>query len=237
VAIPAIVGTLVGGVASAILQKAFSGGGETAEAATSQSLGKEDFLRLLTTQLRNQDPLNPMENSEFVAQTAQFSSLEQLQNMNKSLERMMAQAGGATAASGAGLLGRTVTVNGSPLALEAGRPTSVGYALPSGASSVAIQVLDASGKAVRTMAVGQQGRGLHQVVFDGLDDEGRRLASGAYTYRVAAVDAGGRLLSGASTGMGRVSGFNVEQGELVLLVGDQRVPLSSVVGVMEGGSL
>jgi flagellar basal-body rod modification protein FlgD len=121
--------------------------------------------------------------------------------------------------------------------LEAGRPTSVGYALPSGASSVAIQVLDASGKAVRTMAVGQQGRGLHQVVFDGLDDEGRRLASGAYTYRVAAVDAGGRLLSGASTGMGRVSGFNVEQGELVLLVGDQRVPLSSVVGVMEGGSL
>jgi flagellar basal-body rod modification protein FlgD len=235
--IPAIVGTVVGSVASAILQQAFSSGGGTAEATTSQSLGKDDFLRLLTTQLRNQDPLNPMENTEFVAQTAQFSSLEQLQNMNKSLERMMAQAGGTSAASGAGLLGRTVMVNGSPVALEAGRPTRIGYTLPPGASSVALQVLDASGKAVRTIAAGQQGRGLHQVAFDGLDDEGRRLPTGAYTYRVAAVDASGRLLAGVSTGSGRVSGFNVEQGELVLLVGDQRVPLGAVVGVLEGGAL
>jgi flagellar basal-body rod modification protein FlgD len=218
--IPAIVGTVVGSVASAILQQAFSSGGGTAEATTSQSLGKDDFLRLLTTQLRNQDPLNPMENTEFVAQTAQFSSLEQLQNMNKSLERMMAQAGGS-----------------SPVALEAGRPTRIGYTLPPGASSVALQVLDASGKAVRTIAAGQQGRGLHQVAFDGLDDEGRRLPTGAYTYRVAAVDASGRLLAGVSTGSGRVSGFNVEQGELVLLVGDQRVPLGAVVGVLEGGAL
>jgi flagellar basal-body rod modification protein FlgD len=176
-AIPAIVMSVAGGVLSGMIQKAIAGSGE-ASAPAEEALDKEDFLRLLTTQLRNQDPLNPLSNADFVAQTAQFSSLEQLQNMNKALERLAAQSGGNGPVTASALLGRTVTVNGSAVNLDGIRPASVGYALPSSASNVYLQVQDASGNVVRTVSLGAQSIGKHQWSFDGLDDAGRRLPAG-----------------------------------------------------------
>jgi flagellar basal-body rod modification protein FlgD len=231
--IPAILATVAGSVLSGVVQNVLSGSGQTGS-APSNTLGKDDFLRLLTAQLRNQDPLNPMDNTAFVAQTAQFSSLEQLQNMNSTLQQLTAQMGGSGPASAASLLGRTITANGSSLSLEAGRPATLAYALPTGATSVAVQVQDETGKAVRTLLAGQQGQGAHQVTLDGLDDQGRPLPSGTYTYRVAATDAAGRTLPGVFTGGGQVTGISVENGQLVLQVGTQRIPLTSVVSVMAG---
>ena len=234
--IPAILATVAGGVLSGVMQKVM-GGGSSTESAPSTSLGKDDFLRLLTTQLQNQDPLNPMDNTAFLAQTAQFSSLEQLQNMNSSLQQLLAQTGGAGPASAASLLGRTITANGSSLSLEAGSPASLAYALPTGATSVVLQVQDESGKAVRTLMMGQQGQGPHQVTFDVRDDQGQPLPSGTYTYRVAATDTAGRTLPGVFTGGGQVTGVSMENGQLVLQVGAQRIPLTSVVSVMAGPTL
>ena len=214
--IPAIVATIVGGVASAMAQKALFGGTETAETTASQGMTKDEFLRLY---------------AELQAQDA----VKNTQAVDKSLARLTAQAGGATAAQAAGLLGRTVVVNGSPVALGGGRSSQLGYTLPGGAASVRVQVLDASGRVVRTITGGQQGSGAHQIQFDGLDDEGRQLSAGNYTFRVAAADANGGVLSGVSTGAGRVTGFSVERGGLVLHTGSQRFPLSAVVGVLENG--
>lgn len=236
-AVPAIVMSVLGGVLSGVIQKAIAGSGETS-AQAGEALDKEDFLRLLTAQLRNQDPLNPLPNADFLAQTAQFSSLEQLQNMNKTLERLAAQSGsssGPTAASA--LLGRVVTVNGSAVNLETGRPAGMSYLLPASASSVYLQVQDASGSAVRTLSLGAQGSGQHQASFDGMDDAGRRLPAGTYTYRVAALDRNSSLLPGAVTGGGPVTGISVENGQVMLLIGSERVPLASVVGVTAGSSL
>lgn len=235
-AIPAILMSVASGVLSGVIQKAIGASSGT-EAATPQTLDKDDFLRLLTAQLRNQDPLNPLPNAEFLAQTAQFSTLEQLQNMNKTLERLLAQAGSAGPAGAAALLGRGVTVNGSPLNLEDGRPASLRYSLPTSASSVFLQVEDEKGNPVRTMRLGQQGAGPHEVTFDGLDDQGRRLASGTYTYRVLAINGAGTAVRGAITGGGVVTGINVENGQLVLLLGEQRVPLTSVIGVTAAPAL
>ena len=238
--IPAILLSVAGSVIGGLIKKAFESGGDDAPAPppAPNTLDKDDFLRLLTVQLRNQDPLNPLPNTEFIAQTAQFTSLEQLQNMNKSLEKLLAQLGGGAGANGpasaAALLGRTVTVNGSPMALDGVNPAALQYRLPSSATAAFLQVVDAGGAPVRTMALGQQGGGIHQVVFDGLDDQGRRLSPGEYTYRVAAADAAGKALPGVITGSGQVTGINVENGQLLLLIGDARVPMSSVVGVMAG---
>ena len=240
--IPAILLSVAGSVIGGLIKKAFESGEDVAPAPppAPKTLDKDDFLRLLTVQLRNQDPLNPLPNTEFIAQTAQFTSLEQLQNMNKSLEKLLAQLGGGGGggangpASAAALLGRTVTVNGSPMALDGVNPAALQYRLPSSATAAFLQVVDAGGAPVRTMALGQQGGGIHQVVFDGLDDQGRRLSPGEYTYRVAAAGAAGKALPGVITGGGQVTGINVENGQLLLLIGDARAPMSSVVGVMAG---
>jgi len=232
-AIPAIFMSVAGGILSGILQKAIGGSGETS-APAGEALDKEDFLRLLTTQLRNQDPLNPLSNADFVAQTAQFSSLEQLQNMNRSLERLAAQPGNAGPVAASALLGRIATVNGSTLNLENGRPAAAGYVLPASASNVYLQVQDASGKVVRTLSLGAQSGGKHQASFDGLDDAGRRLPAGTYLYRIAAMDKNGNLLPGAVTGGGQVSGISLEDGQVMLQIGSERVPLASVVGVTAG---
>jgi flagellar basal-body rod modification protein FlgD len=238
--IPAILMSVAGSVIGGLLQKAFGSSEQAAPAPppAPNALGKDDFLRLLTVQLRNQDPLNPISNTDFIAQTAQFTSLEQLQNMNQNLQKVMGQLGGGAASSGpasaAALLGRSVTVNGSPLTFDGANAVGLQYQLPAAAPSVFLQVVDESGAAVRTLALGQQGGGVHQIVFDGRDDQGRALAPGTYTYRVAAADAGGKSVPGIITGGGQVSGISVDGGQLMLLIGTARVPLSSVVGVMAG---
>jgi flagellar basal-body rod modification protein FlgD len=223
-------------VASGVLSAAAQNASSPTTTSTSQTLGKDDFLRLLTAQLRNQDPLSPMDNTAFVAQTAQFSSLEQLQNMNQSLEKLLAQAGGGVAGA-APLLGRTVTVNGTSLALQPGQPATLAYQLPSSAAAVAVQIQNAAGTPVRTLALGAQGSGAHQLAFDGRDDAGHPLAAGAYSYTVQGVDAAGQAIPGVYTGGGSVSGISVENGQLILQVGAQRVPLTAVVGITAAGGM
>jgi len=226
-----IIASIAGSVLSGILSRAFGSPAAQPEPQP-QALDKEDFLRLLTVQLRHQDPLNPMPNTEFVAQTAQFSSLEQLQNMNRSLAQLLAQSGGGALTGGAALLGRTVSVNAGRLELPAQGPGALAYRLPAAAAGVAVQILDPAGAPARTLFLGAQGAGEHRIAFDGLDDAGRRLPAGAYQYRVRAVDGRGEILPGVVTGAGTVTGLNVEQGRLILLLGEERVPLSEVVSVV-----
>jgi flagellar basal-body rod modification protein FlgD len=138
--------------------------------------------------------------------------------------------GGLAGASA--LLGKTVTVNGSSLVLGDGSPGSFRYGLSGAAATVSIQMTDATGKVVRTVHTGQQGRGPHQIAFDGLSDDGQTLPPGQYLYRVIATDSTGNVLPGTSTGVGPVLRMASQAGTPWLQVGNQYVPLSAVVGVV-----
>ena len=232
--VPAILMSVAGGVLSGLAQSATSSSQQTKTA--SQALGKDDFLKLLTTQLQNQDPLNPITNEDFIAQTAQFSSLEQLQNMNSTLQQLLAQSGGNGVTASAPLLGRTVSVNGSAVPLDGSQPATLAFRLSSGASTVALQILNASGTAVRTISLGAQGAGSYQVAFDGMNDQGQRLTPGSYTYKVVTLDQYGSAVPGASTGGGQVTGISMDNGQVMLLVGSERVPLTSVVAITAGST-
>jgi len=204
---------------------------------TPQTLGKDDFMRLMVAQLQNQDPLNPMDSTQLASQTAQYTSLEQLQNLNTTLTNFATQSVGYSGLAGASaLLGKTVTVNGSAVTLDGSSSPTLRFSLPASATTVTLQVQDGSGKVVRTLNLGAQEPGGWQIAFDGLADDGTKLPAGTYAYQAVARDSGGNILSGVFTGAGAVTGVTNQGGTLMLEVGNQRVPLSAVVGVTTGGA-
>lgn len=209
---------------------------QTASALSGSSLdkeiGKDAFLKLLVAQLRNQNPLNPLQGTDFIAQTAQFTSLEQLQQINASLAQLAASSTSGNsvsldAALASNYLGKVVTANGTIVELGGGSPATLRYNLPVDAT-VAIQVSDLQGNPVRTLQLGLQPAGRGKILFDGLDDDGRTLPPGRYLYKVAATDAFGGSVAGAGTAVGQVTALSFEGTEPLLTVDGGLIPLSAV---------
>jgi flagellar basal-body rod modification protein FlgD len=150
-------------------------------------LGREDFLRMLIAQLENQDPLNPQDATEFTAQLAQFSSLEQLISIRESVDGLQGGNGGLGLAEIAALIGRDVVAESSQI--EIGEPGAaparfeVSMAQP--ASDVAVEILTGSGRVVRTLSLGRLQAGLQPVEWDGRNDAGEFVPPGVYELRVA----------------------------------------------------
>ncbi len=192
------------------------------------TLGKEAFMQLLVTQLRYQDPLQPMENTEFIAQLAQFSSLEQLWNMNTNTQTntLLLQSLQNTVLSG--FVDREVWVNGGKAWLPEEGEVTLHYAL-AGAAQVVVEVLNAAGQVVRRLEVGQQGAGDAQCAWDGKDNMGQRLPSGVYSFRVTAVDAAGATVAATPYTVGTVTGVRFRNGNALLLLHGLEVSPSDLV--------
>jgi flagellar basal-body rod modification protein FlgD len=199
-------------------------------------LNKDDFLGLLVTQLKNQDPLNPQDSSQFVTQLAQLSQVEQTYNINNNLQTLLSVQNSANSLSSVSLIGKVVTAQGSQVALTSGNPSTVGMNLPSNVTQVSVQIKDASGKVVRTLTQGATAAGNSSMTWDGRGDGGQVLPSGTYTFTVSGNDASGEKVEGTPMIMGQVSGVRLAGSTLVLTVNGLDVPLSSVVEV-KGGSV
>lgn len=161
--------------------------GAAAEAAPASAANEQRFLKLLVTQLKNQDPLNPMENAQLTSQLAQMSTVSGIEKMNATLQTMLAQSSAGQMMQAAGMVGRwALTPAGS---LPAGEgPAAFAVELPSSAASVQVLVTDAAGTVVRTIDLGAQPGGLHDAAWDRLDDAGRPAPAGAYQVRVVAAN-------------------------------------------------
>jgi flagellar basal-body rod modification protein FlgD len=175
-----------------------TGPGGTTSLTGADALGQEDFLQMLVTQLNNQDPLNPMDGQEFAAQLAQFASVEQLLNLN---EMMVLQSEANSLLSqnmssgiAAGLIGKSIEAIGNQIGWDGTEATGFGYDLEADATTVTVTIQDASGTTVRTLDLGGQDAGTHDLTWDGQDTNGAALPEGLYTFTVTATDDAGQPL-------------------------------------------
>jgi len=150
------------------------------------------FLKLLVTQLKNQDPLNPMDNAEITSQMAQLSTVEGINKMNDSIASLTAQFNATQALQGASLIGRQVLAEGDQLELgDSG--AAGGVDLTTKADKVTIDVLNGDGKVVRSLDLGSLDAGLSRFTWDGLDASGNSMALGTYSFEVTATAAGNNV--------------------------------------------
>jgi flagellar basal-body rod modification protein FlgD len=149
-------------------------------------VGQNDFLRLMLEQLRNQDPLNPKEGADFIAQLAQFSTVSGIEKLSEGFSGLVDAMRGSQALSAAGLVGRDALIVGDEAVLGAGQNAAVDGAVEVASSgAVKVEVLDASGAVVRTISLDSQPAGLVDFRWDGTNDAGNRVPPGSYTFRAA----------------------------------------------------
>ena len=207
---------------------------------SSNILGKDDFLRILVTQLRNQNPLNPMRSEEFAAQLAQFSSVEQLQNINSSLSRsietnlLLNQSINNVLATT--LIGRRVQALGNRVRLNEGESVALNFRLAAPAESVTVRIRDEAGRVVRTVEISGRPEGVQSYTWDGKDDAGNELPDGDYTFSVNAVDGDGNSVAATTFITGVINGIRYENGNAILRVGDYDVNMADVfqIGAASG---
>ncbi len=209
---------------------------QTADATSIKEIvGKDDFLRLFVTQLANQDPMEPMKDQEFIAQMAQFSSLEQLQNMNENLTQslqwslMLSQTINNTMATS--LIGRTVQVGSAGVSLGESGDANIHFDLEAGASDVVIEVSDRDGNLVRVLRMAGANAGSNELSWDGRDTQGNRAEAGTYNLTIRAEDSNGAPVNARGFFTGVVDGVRYVDGAAMLTVDDVLIPLSDVIEI------
>jgi len=196
-------------------------------------MGKNDFLNLLVTQLQNQDPLNPAESTEFTAQLAQFSSLEQLSNINDNLKNMELFQKSVTNSQAVSYIGKQITASGNTVQLESGQPAECHFDLADNAALAVISVYDANGGFVTSFETGLLDAGRQSAAWDGTDRDGNLAAPGLYHFEVQAVDANNRDLSATPVISAVVSGVSFKDQTASLITGLQTIAIDDVIAVSE----
>lgn len=176
---------------------------------TSGQLQQSDFLKLMTTQLTNQDPMEPMDNGEFLSQMAQFSTVTGIEQLASSFETLSLSVTQGQALQAAALVGKSVLVPASSATLAEGQGISGGVDLADAATGVTVRVTDASGQVVRTMDLGAQNAGLGSFSWDGLTDDGTPAPAGTYAFSIEA-EIGGTTEAQTVLLDGQVSGVSYD---------------------------
>ncbi len=199
--------------------------------AESKELGKEDFLKLLVAQLSTQDPLNPVEGQEFTAQLAQFSSLEQMSNVNKNLEEIQKFNVSLVNSSSIDLIGKKVNAPGDTFDHKDGSTSALTYNLPKEAASVNIDVIDSTGVKVDSINLTQQSAGLQTAIWDGTDKSGKPLPKGNYSFSVTAEDGVGNLVQAELFSSGLVTDVILENDQAFAVVNGQKLDTKDITKI------
>lgn len=194
--------------------------------AKNTEVSSDMFLNLLVTQLKNQDPLSPTDNTAFVAQLAQFSQLEGINNLNQNFKNVSESMTALNNFSTAGLIGKNVTVSGNSFSLQ-GAPVPLGYELKNPADTVTLTVYDAKGNVVDSTTAKNVPAGDNEFVWDGLDKSGSPLPAGEYSFSVTAGD-GTNDRPVETYVSGRVQGVDFFGDEARVVIGGVMFPASDI---------
>lgn len=173
--------------------------GALGASAGSGSASEQRFLKLLVTQLNNQDPLNPLDNAQLTSQLAQMSTVSGIEKLNSAFQSMLAQSGSGQVLQSASMIGRTVLVPGSELALKKGSDAPFAIDMPQAADSVKVTLTNAAGETVRSIDLGSLPLGVKTLSWDGLNDTGVAMADGSYTVNVLATSGDAKVAASALT--------------------------------------
>jgi flagellar basal-body rod modification protein FlgD len=193
----------------------------------------DSFLTLLTTQLRYQDPISPMDTNEFTNQLVQFSQVEQTIRSNDRLDTLIGLQGANQIAFAASLAGRLVEIEGNAGSFDGSTPVGWGYELPAGTVASTVTVMDGAGRTIAT-AAGAGAAGDHAFTWDGTTASGATAAPGTYRLQVTARDAAGKETQAETTVEVTVTGVALEDGEIRLEIGAMSVPLTAVRAIRTG---
>lgn len=186
------------------------------------------FLNLLTTQLQNQDPLSPMDSTEFTNQLVQFSQVEQSINTNKKLDDLLSLQLGSISSVALGYVGMDISYVSSEMNFNGTKPVDINFVLTDNASISKINIYDEAGEVVRTIDAPTTA-GAHTVSWDGKDNNGNQMAAGTYSLKMDALDKDSKPLKISTVVSGNVRGIESQDGVIYLLVGDRAVSLGSVI--------
>jgi flagellar basal-body rod modification protein FlgD len=206
----------------------------TASASSAAQAGsKDEFLKLLVAQLEHQDPLSPQDGADFVAQLAQFSSLEQQTETNSRLSALAdAQAGNQRAAL-TDLVGKNVTASADSLQIDpaTGQMPNLQVHFEGATSGSDVVIKDSAGHEVRHIHLGPHGTGDAPLGWDGTGDQGQALPAGTYSIEVAAKGSGGGSVSAQAQITGRISSVRFADGSTTFLLGSTVIQPGSIVSV------
>jgi flagellar basal-body rod modification protein FlgD len=195
------------------------------------TLDKDSFLKLLTTQLQKQDPLSPMDSNAFVAQLAQFSSVEALENMGKKLDTMALGQANANQMAVPQMIGKEILFSASQLGVTKGTAPRFSVTLDGASDKTTVLISDQTGKVVRAVDLGARSGGTFSYTWDGLDSAGNAVDSGQYLLTVSAAKRDGTAVGAATSVRGVVTGVSFEGSVPQLLVGNNVVQLNQVTEV------
>jgi flagellar basal-body rod modification protein FlgD len=191
----------------------------------------DTFLALLTTQLKNQDPLSPLDSNQFTEQLVQMTGVEQQLLTNDLLKKLVSNTGSGVSTA-VGLIGKEVRAESDAAGLANGK-ASWAYTLDRAASDVKLEVLDSKGRVVKAIAPTDNAAGEHSFVWDGKSTEGSKMADGTYSLRVTARDSGGNAVTSRVFADGLVTGVEQSDGQTLLTINGGKVPWDKIVSIRQ----
>lgn len=203
------------------------GTGATATAKSGTADTENRFLSLLVAQMKNQDPLNPLDNAEVTSQMAQLSAVQGIESMNSNLQALAASLGSNQMAQAAGLIGRTVLVPGDAVG-PAQMQNVMGFELARPADAVTVSIRDASGALVRKLDLGSRDAGVNVLAWDGLTGNGTAAPAGQYSFAIDAIQ-GGTAVDSTALNLGTVDSVSQNtQGVQLNLAGNTSVGYADI---------
>ncbi len=193
-----------------------------------KELGKDDFVKLMSVQLQYQDPMSPLNNEQMAAQLAQFSSLEQMTNVNKNLNAMSAAARGRDNIMATALIGKEIIANSSLVSLDGKNPADLDFHLESKIRGGQISILNKNGAVVNKITLKNMNEGAQKLKWDGLNDDGVKVPSGEYAFHITAYDHNMKQVKSSAQIKGIVSGVVFENSQAVLILDNKKISMDSV---------